>query len=169
MKSHSRAQIRSLSHDFLLRAQYQPQRCSRESPPGRLQRIQALDAVLPRPSSPNSPVFALSDREMRRVLEDARDAMAACEMSCFYVSGKREKTGKGESLGVREIPKSLFVQLSIGRKRDEKALNRGFRYGIEKEKRLSSKILTSSAEGLPPIRKGYRLFHKRRLDSSLLF
>lgn len=169
MKSHSRPQIHSfspsISHPFPLRPLYQPPHCSQASSPGLLQRTQALDTVLPRPTSPNSPVFYPVDREMRRVLEDARDAVAACEVSCFYVSAKREGKGGIGDLRLREIPKLRL--LDVGR-RQKKGRKGGFREEIEKKRRISGKFVRS-AKVLPPIAQGYRLFHKRRLHHSLLF
>lgn len=163
MKHHFSQQTRSLDIP-LLRKQYQ--RCSRESPPGRLKRIQALDAVLPRPSSPHSPVYFSSDKEMRRVLEDTEDVLSACDVSCYYVSGGRgQRRGKAGSPKLREVSRSLLAQMSIMRKEEEKPLFR--RYNSRKEK--PAKRLTSSSRVLPPIGKGYRLFRKHRLSPSLLF
>ena len=153
MKRHFSQQVRCPDIP-LLRKQYQ--RCSRESPPGRLKRIQALDAVLPRPTSPHSPVYFHSDKEMRRVLEDTEDVLSACDVSCYYVSG-------GPKL--REVSRSLLVQMSIMRKEEEKPMFR--RYNSRKEK--YAKLLTSSNRVLPPIGKGYRLFRKHRMHPSLLF
>jgi hypothetical protein len=162
MKHHFSQQTRSLDIP-LLRKQYQ--HCSRESPPGRLKRIQALDAVLPRPSSPHSPVYYSSDKEMRRVLEDTEDALSACEVSCYFVNGGRGQKGKAGSPKLREVSRSLLVQMSIMRKEEGKPRFR--RYNSRKEK--PAKRLASSNRVLPPIGKGYRLFRKHRLSPSLLF
>lgn len=160
MKRHFSEQVRSLGIP-LLRKQYQ--RCSRESPPGRLQRIQALDTVLPRPSSPHSPVYFHSDKEMRRALQDAQDAVSTCDISCYYVS--REQRGKAGSMKLREVSQSLLVQMSMRREEEGKPLFR--RYHSRKEKPV--KLLTSSNRALPPIGRGYRLFRKHRQHTSLLF
>lgn len=73
----------------LLRRRYNQQRCSRERLPRKVARIQSLDAVLPRPHSPNSLVYYYEDREMSETLAHVDNAIASCELAWYYTRKRK--------------------------------------------------------------------------------
>lgn len=113
---------------------------------GNLHRIQALDTVLPRETSPDSPVYWGIDKEMQRFLEDVENSVNSCAVKRYFLSKSRKKLNNSEIID-RKVEK--------------------IRYKSEKAMKIRGKVGSSGVKlpGLP----GYRVFHKRYVSVSPVF